>query len=101
MKLKITELFIAVIEQGRGTIDSVQIHPRELAKRALQDNAAAVIFVHNHPDGDAEPSLEDRRLTERLRKIFSELGINVHDHFIIGRNGHFSFRDAGLLTQSP
>jgi DNA repair protein RadC len=80
-----------------GTLDGAAVYPREVAVRALQYNAAAVIFAHNHPSGVAEPSSADRRITERLCSALSLLDIRVLDHIIIGRGREFSFAEAGLL----
>ncbi len=80
-----------------GTLDGAAVYPREVAVRALQYCAAAVIFAHNHPSGVAEPSAADKRITERLQAALSLLDIRVLDHFIIGRGKGYSFAEAGLL----
>jgi len=80
-----------------GTLDGAAVYPREVAVRALQHNAAAVIFAHNHPSGVAEPSSADRRITERLCAALALLDIRVLDHIIVGRGSEFSFAEAGLL----
>jgi DNA repair protein RadC len=80
-----------------GTLDGAAVYPREVAVRALQYNAAAVIFAHNHPSGVAEPSSADRRITERLCSALALLDIRVLDHIIIGRGKEFSFAEEGLL----
>jgi len=80
-----------------GTIDGAAVYPREVAIRALQNGAAAVIFAHNHPSGIAEPSTADKRITERLQAALSLLDIRVLDHIIIGRGQQYSFAEAGLL----
>ncbi len=80
-----------------GTLDGAAVYPREVAVRALQYRAAAVIFAHNHPSGVAEPSAADRRITERLREALALLDIRVLDHFIIGRGRAYSFAEEGLL----
>jgi DNA repair protein RadC len=80
-----------------GTLDGAAVYPREVAVRALQYNAAAVIFAHNHPSGIAEPSRADRRITERLCAALALLDIRVLDHIIIGRGRAFSFAEEGLL----
>ncbi|MEE9149058.1 MAG: JAB domain-containing protein, partial [Candidatus Tectomicrobia bacterium] len=74
------------------------VHPREVFNPAVRDSAAAVIFVHNHPSGDPQPSQEDRVLTARLVKAGNVLGIQVLDHIIVGRNTYMSFADEGLLN---
>jgi len=80
-----------------GTLDGAAVYPREVAVRALQYSAAAVIFAHNHPSGVAEPSSADRRITERLCSALALLDIRVLDHIIIGRGREFSFAEEGLL----
>jgi DNA repair protein RadC len=80
-----------------GTLDGAAVYPREVATRALQYRAAAVIFGHNHPSGIAEPSSADRRITERLCAALGLLDIRVLDHVIIGRGQEFSFAREGLL----
>ena len=80
-----------------GTLDGAAVYPREVAVRALQYHAAAVIFAHNHPSGVAEPSQADRTKTERLCQALSLLDIRVLDHIIVGRGREFSFAEAGIL----
>lgn len=80
-----------------GTLDGAAVYPREVAVRALQNQAAAVIFAHNHPSGVAEPSSADRRITDRLRQALGLLDIRVLDHIIVGRGREFSFAEEGLL----
>lgn len=80
-----------------GTLDGAAVYPREVAVRALQYRAAAVIFAHNHPSGLAEPSAADRRITERLQAGLGLLDIRVLDHIIIGRGYAYSFAESGLL----
>ncbi|MCB1709937.1 MAG: DNA repair protein RadC [Halioglobus sp.] len=80
-----------------GTLDGAAVYPREVAIRALQYRAAAVILAHNHPSGVAEPSSADRRITERLCAALGLLDIRVLDHVIIGRGREFSFAREGLL----
>jgi DNA repair protein RadC len=84
--------------QQRGTIDHTPVYPREVVKRALALNAAALILVHNHPSGDPKPSREDIEMTKEIAKAAGALGIAIHDHLVIGRKGHASFRSLGLLT---
>lgn len=81
----------------RGTIDSASVYPREVVKSAMQHNAAAVIFAHNHPSGIAEPSQSDKQITEKLKQALLLLDIRVLDHFIIGDGLPFSFAENGLL----
>lgn len=80
-----------------GTLDGAAVYPREVATRALQYSAAAVIFAHNHPSGVAEPSSADRRITERLSSALALLDIRVLDHIIVGRGQEYSFAQEGLL----
>ena len=80
-----------------GTLDGAAVYPREVAVRALQYHAAAVIFAHNHPSGVAEPSTADRRITERLCEALALLDIRVLDHIIVGRGREFSFAEEGLI----
>jgi DNA repair protein RadC len=88
---------LAFEELFRGTIDGASVYPREVVKRALAWNAAAVIFAHNHPSGIAEPSDADRHLTIRLKQALALLEIRVLDHFIVGDGPAFSFAEHGLI----
>ncbi len=81
----------------RGTVDHTPVYPREIVRRALQLNASAVILVHNHPSGDPTPSRADIDMTNEIVALAGPLGIVVHDHLIVGRKGHASFRALGLL----
>ncbi|MCZ6495194.1 MAG: hypothetical protein O6924_03345, partial [Alphaproteobacteria bacterium] len=72
-------------------------YPREIIKRALELDASAVIVVHNHPSGDPTPSREDIDMTKEIREAGERLGIVLHDHLIIGKKGHASFKSLGLL----
>lgn len=80
-----------------GTIDGASVHPREVVKRALETNAAAVIFAHNHPSGVAEPSQADQRITERLKSALLLVDVRVLDHMIVGEGEVMSFAERGLL----
>lgn len=84
-------------EMFAGTIDGCSVYPREVVKAALQVNAAAVIFAHNHPSGVAEPSQSDRNITQRLKEALSLIDIRVLDHFIVGDETVESFAERGLL----
>ncbi|MFQ5644329.1 MAG: DNA repair protein RadC [Thiogranum sp.] len=84
-------------ELFRGTIDGASVHPREVLRHALQHNAAALIFAHNHPSGVAEPSDADRRITRRLKEALGLIDIRVLDHVIIGDRDATSFAELGLL----
>lgn len=88
---------IADEEQARGTVDHVPVYPREVAKRALELNASALILVHNHPSGDPTPSQDDIAMTARVEAALSPLDIVLHDHLVIGRGREVSFRAEGLL----
>ncbi len=88
---------IADEEQQKGTVDQAAVYPREVVKRALDLNASAMILVHNHPSGDPTPSRADIEITRDIAAAAKPLGLNVHDHLIIGRDGHASFRSLGLL----
>ncbi|WP_119391110.1 RadC family protein [Taklimakanibacter lacteus] len=83
--------------QGEGTVDHTPVYPREVIKRALELAASAIILVHNHPSGDPTPSSADIDMTRRLIEAGDKLSIKVHDHIIIGRNGHASFRSLKLI----
>lgn len=89
---------IADEQQQRGTVDHTPVYPREVVKRALELNAAALILVHNHPSGDPTPSRADIEMTRQVVSAAATMGIAVHDHLIIGRKGHTSFREKGLIT---
>lgn len=83
--------------QGRGTVDHTPVYPREVIRRALELSATAIILVHNHPSGDPTPSRADIDMTKTILDVGKSLGIVVHDHLIIGRDGHASFRALGLF----
>ena len=83
--------------QGRGTVDHTPVYTREVVKRALELGASALILVHNHPSGDPTPSKADIQVTRDIISAGKPLGLTVHDHLIIGRGGHTSLRDLGLL----
>ena len=80
-----------------GTIDEAAIHPREVVKKALEVGASALILVHNHPSGNPEPSRADIQITQRIAEAGRLLGIMVHDHVIVGREGHVSLKAKGLV----
>lgn len=83
--------------QQKGTVDHTPVYPREVVKRALQLEASALIMVHNHPSGDPTPSKADIQMTRMVRDAAKAMGVELHDHLVIGRKGHFSFRSGGLL----
>ena len=83
--------------QQRGTVDHTPVYPREVVKRALELSSTAVILVHNHPSGDPTPSRADIEMTKTIIDIAAPLGISVHDHIIIGRDGHASLKGLQLI----
>jgi DNA repair protein RadC len=83
--------------QQRGTVDHTQAYPREVVRRALELSATAVILVHNHPSGDPNPSAADVRMTREIADAGRPLNVTVHDHIIVGRNGHASLKALKLL----
>jgi DNA repair protein RadC len=87
---------IEYVELFRGTVDAAQVHPREVVMEALARNAAAVILVHNHPSGVAEPSQRDVRMTTRLRAALDLVGVKIVDHMIVGES-IASFVELGIL----
>ncbi|MAY25525.1 MAG: DNA repair protein RadC [Polycyclovorans sp.] len=82
---------------SQGTINAATVHPREVVKRVLKHNAAAVILAHNHPSGVAEPSAADRHLTSRLSEALKLIDVRVLDHLVIGDGTPYSFARAGLI----
>jgi DNA repair protein RadC len=83
--------------QQIGTVDHTPVYPREVVKRALELSATAIILVHNHPGGDPTPSRADIEMTKRIIEIARGLGIEVHDHIIVGRQGHASMKSQKLI----
>lgn len=83
--------------QQTGTVDHTPVYPREIVKRALELSATALILVHNHPSGDPTPSQPDIRMTREIVTIAKPLGISVHDHIIVGKNGHASLKGMQLM----
>ena len=81
----------------RGSIDNTSVHPREVVKRSLANNAAAVILCHNHPSGNSDPSQADRQLTKRLQKALDLIDVRVLDHFIIGDGEPLSMAECGWM----
>jgi len=90
-------VIIADEEQGKGTVDHVPVYPREVAKRALELNASALILVHNHPSGDPTPSQSDIDMTQQIMAACHALGLTLHDHLIIGKSRELSFKSEGYL----
>ena len=83
--------------QGRGTVDHTPVYVREVVKRALELSASALILVHNHPSGDTTPSRADVEMTKHIVDAAKPLGIAIHDHVIVGRSGHASFKALRLI----
>ena len=90
-------VLIADEVQTRGTVDHAPVYPREIVKRALELSASALILVHNHPSGDPTPSRADIAMTREIVTAAKALSLAVHDHLVIGRAGHSSFKSLGLL----
>lgn len=88
---------LAYEEMFRGTLDGASVHPREVVRAALDHNAAAVIFAHNHPSGVAEPSAADRNITRQLRDALQLIGVRVLDHLVIGAGEPTSMAARGLI----
>ena len=84
-------------EVHRGTINTSLVHPREVFKRALLNNARYIIVAHNHPSGDPNPSKEDIQITKRLKEAGNLLGINLLDHIIVGEDKYISLKEKGVL----
>jgi DNA repair protein RadC len=83
--------------QGAGTVDHTPVYPREVIRRALQLSATAIVLVHNHPSGDPSPSTQDVAMTREIMTSAKPLGVTVHDHIIVGRDGHASLRALKLI----
>jgi len=90
-------VLIADEVQQEGTIDHTPVYPREVVKRALDLSASAIIMAHNHPSGDPTPSQGDIAMTKEVKEAGEKLGITLHDHIVVGRNGTSSFKSLGLL----
>ena len=83
--------------QQTGTVDHTPLYPREVVKRALALHASSIIMVHNHPSGDPKPSRADIEMTRTVKDALNAVGIQLHDHVVVGRKGHASFKAMGLL----
>jgi DNA repair protein RadC len=83
--------------QQTGTVDHTPVYPREVVKRALELSATAIILVHNHPSGDPTPSRADIDMTRQIAEVAKQLGVSVHDHIVVGRDGHASLRGMGVI----
>lgn len=81
-----------------GLVDRSQVHPREVYADVISDRAAAVIFAHNHPSGDLQPSNSDLKIHEQLTEAGKILGIRILDHLIVSKKGYYSFQEAGLIA---
>ena len=90
-------VLIADEVQQKGTVDHTPVYPREVVKRALELGASALIMVHNHPSGDPTPSQADIEMTREVQAAGEKLGITLHDHLVVSRGGHNSFKAMGLL----
>ena len=88
---------LQAVEMFRGTIDQASVYPREVVKTALQHNAAAVIFSHNHPSGNSEPSQADKLLTQRLKEALALVDVRTLDHIVVGGEATTSFAERGLI----
>ena len=95
--LNLRNMLIADEVLSEGSIDEAAVHPREVIKRTMDLGAGAVILVHNHPSGSPEPSRADIQITQRIAEAGRLLGVVVHDHVIIGRQGHGSLKAKGLI----
>ena len=82
---------------NQGTVDHAPVYPREVVKRALELSATALILVHNHPSGDPTPSRADNQMTQQIIAVAQPLGISVHDHIIVGKEGHASLKGLKLI----
>ncbi len=102
------EYFVTVTLDGRskiiekrvihiGTLNQSLVHPREVFRPAIKDNAAGIIISHNHPSGTLEPSRADTQITQRLKEVAKLVGIELLDHVILSKEGYYSFSDEGLL----
>lgn len=99
--LKINDFHIAHIPHCNvcaGTINAAPVYPREVVRRALLHNAAAVILSHNHPSGDPEPSGADTRITDELQQALALVDVRLLDHFVVGEGRPVSFAERGLLS---
>jgi DNA repair protein RadC len=108
LRARLQEVFMAIFldaqhrviaseELFQGTLTQTSVYPREVVKRAMHHNAAAVIFAHNHPSGVAEPSQSDRQLTDALKQALALVDVRVLDHFIVAGTGGLSFAERGLV----
>jgi DNA repair protein RadC len=89
---------IGLHDISTGSLSSSVVHPREVLKSAILNNASAIIAMHNHPSGDPTPSREDKDCTARLSKACAIMGIKLLDHIVFGETEYFSFADAGIMS---
>ncbi len=99
MFLNVQNQVIEVEDLFEGTLTASAIYPREIMEKAIKHNAAALIFAHNHPSGNSDPSDDDKRITRDLLFVGNMMQIRVLDHIIIGDNRYYSFADAGLIEE--
>lgn len=97
MTLNSANMLIRHIKISEGILNSSLVHPREVYRAAILENAASIILIHNHPSGEVQPSTEDKQITHRLVDVGKVMGIPVLDHIIIGKRQYYSFRESGLL----
>ena len=95
--LNTKNMVIADEVQQKGTVNHTPVYPREVIKRALELGATALIMVHNHPSGDPTPSQADIDMTLEVAEAGEKLGIVLHDHVVISKRGHSSFKEMGLI----
>jgi len=95
--LNIKNRVIKEVLISTGSLSSSIVHPREVLKPAIQESASALIFIHNHPSGDPQPSMDDIEITKRLAKSCSIIGIEALDHIIVGESDYFSFKKKNML----
>lgn len=95
--LDVKNQLIADEVMNEGTVDHAPVYPREIARRALELSAGAVILVHNHPSGDPKPSAQDLAITREIIKALEPISVRVHDHLVVGRDGVASFKSLGLI----
>jgi DNA repair protein RadC len=93
---KRNQLIVDEVQQ-EGTVDHAPVYPREVVKRALELSATAIVLIHNHPSGDPTPSHADVQMTQQIIAVASPLGIAVHDHIIVGKEGHASLKGLKLI----
>ena len=93
---KRNQLIVDEVQQT-GTVDHAPVYPREVVKRGLELSASAIILVHNHPSGDPTPSRADIQMTQQIIAVACPLGIAVHDHIIVGKEGHASLKGLKLI----